>query len=115
MDNLAVMARETTADEWFEEEEARTPGFIAAIDAGAGRLVLARELRKLREAAGLSQSELAAKVGTKQPGIARAESGEVMPTLDLVFKIASACGYRVALRFEPRKKERRPPKRARRG
>jgi DNA-binding XRE family transcriptional regulator len=111
---MAAKSRGGSVQEWFDEEEARDPGFIAAIDALAGKHVLAAELKKLRQKAGLSQAQLAAKVGTQQPGIARVESGTAMPTLELIFKIASACGHQVLVAFKPRK-DRRPPKRARRG
>src|SRR3989344_5333737 len=38
----------------------------------------------------LSQSELAKKIGTQQPSLARAESGEVTPSVEFLYKIAKA-------------------------
>ena len=46
----------------------------------------------MRQAAGLSQSELAARVGTTQSAIARWETGEVSPRLNTLARIADACG-----------------------
>lgn len=38
----------------------------------------------------LSQAELAAQIGTKQPSVARAEKGEMVPSIEFLFKIAKA-------------------------
>lgn len=40
--------------------------------------------------AGFSQEKLAKKIGTKQPSIARAEKGEVIPSIEFLYKIAKA-------------------------
>jgi transcriptional regulator with XRE-family HTH domain len=47
----------------------------------------------------LSQAELAERAGTKQPAIARLESGRVVPRLELLQKIADALGMRLEVRF----------------
>jgi DNA-binding XRE family transcriptional regulator len=103
-----------SVDEWFAEEEARDPGFIAAIDAGALQLRLAAELKRLREAAGLTQEQLAERAGMKQSGVARVESGKVMPSWDMTAKFASACGMALHFGFKKRSPPR-PEKRAARG
>ncbi len=64
------------------------------------KLQLARRVKKLREAQQLSQGELAKLAGTKQPAIARLESGRVLPRLDLLYKIANAVGMRLDVRFK---------------
>lgn len=57
----------------------------------AGRAIrLATEIRALREARGLSQRELAERVGTTQSAIARLEGGNVSPSLPTLDKIAEA-------------------------
>lgn len=59
----------------------------------AGRAIrLASELRRLREARGLSQRELAEQVGTTQSAIARLEAGNNPPNLLLLDRIADALG-----------------------
>jgi len=59
--------------------------------AKAGRAIrLAMEIRALREARGLSQRELAERVGTTQSAIARLEGGNVSPSLPTLDKIAEA-------------------------
>ena len=41
--------------------------------------------------AGITQTELARRIGTRQPSIARAECGEVEPKISFILKIAKAC------------------------
>lgn len=38
----------------------------------------------------MSQAELAEEIGTKQPSLARAEKGEVVPSVEFLYKIAKA-------------------------
>ncbi len=97
----------SSVNDWFKEEEEREPGFIAAVDALVDRQALAATVRDLRAQLGLSQAELAERVGTKQPGIARLESGRVVPRLELLQKIAVAAGRRLEVRFGPAKKPAR--------
>lgn len=64
----------------------------------AGRAIrLAFEIRALREKKGLSQRELAERVGTTQSAIARLEAGNISPSLPTLDKIAAALGAEVSL------------------
>jgi ribosome-binding protein aMBF1 (putative translation factor) len=66
----------------------------------AGRAIrLAQEIRALREKKGLSQRELAERVGTTQSAIARLEGGNISPSLPTLDKIAHALGAEVSLSF----------------
>jgi predicted transcriptional regulator len=66
----------------------------------AGRAIrIAFELRALREKKGVSQRELAERVGTTQSAIARLEAGSVSPSLPTLDKIAHALGAEVSLRI----------------
>src|SRR5260221_4366153 len=84
-----------TIGEYIEDRKRRSPEFAEEFD----RLKLARQLRDARERAGLTQGELAARAGTKQPNIARLESGRVVPRLALLQKIARALGRRLDVRL----------------
>ncbi|MCB9703283.1 MAG: helix-turn-helix transcriptional regulator [Myxococcales bacterium] len=64
------------------------------------KLTVARQVRALRESRNVTQQELAERVGTKQPSIARLESGRVVPRLDLLLKIAIALDSELVLNFE---------------
>lgn len=52
-----------------------------------------RELRQRRLQAGLSQRDLAARTGIKQPAIARIESGAVDPRIGTLQVLLEGCGY----------------------
>jgi DNA-binding XRE family transcriptional regulator len=80
-----------------------SPSFARAFDEAFDQIQLARRIRELREAKHLSQDELARRAGTKQPAIARLESGRVLPRLDLLQKVATALEARLALNFVPKK------------
>lgn len=57
--------------------------------------------------AGLTQEELARKMGTTQPVLARVESGRGRPSMRTLERLAEATGSRVVIRFEPRSVKRR--------
>src|SRR5439155_14184354 len=68
-----------------------------------------------RRAAGLTQADLAERIGTKQPSISKIESGRVVPTLPVLDRIGRAVGSPLVITFgaetepepEPGKTERR--------
>lgn len=94
----------SSVGDWLEEEAARDPGFAEAVASQVDRLELARKVRCLREGAGLTQAQLAARVGTKQPGITRVERGRSVPRLELLHKIAAATGHNLEVSFGVRKR-----------
>lgn len=55
------------------------------------------EIVSARKAAGMSQSELAVKVGVPRCTISRIESGKVSASVGLLDRIAFAVGKRIAL------------------
>ena len=52
-----------------------------------------------RHAASLTQSELAAKIGTTQSAVARLENAHHMPSLDMVTHYAAAVGRKLDVRL----------------
>src|SRR5437588_6724153 len=50
-------------------------------------------VREARKRAGLTQAELAARVGTTQSSIARLERGKTTPTLQRITELVRACGF----------------------
>lgn len=52
-----------------------------------------------RTHAGFSQKELAQKIGTQQPGVARAEGGEIIASIEFLDKIARAIGTELVIYF----------------
>ncbi len=62
-------------------------------------LTFAHELRRIRQAAGLSQIEVAACVGVHQTFVSKIERGLKRPYPELVEKWARCCGCRVEIVF----------------
>jgi transcriptional regulator with XRE-family HTH domain len=83
-------------EDWVNEKM-QDPAFRAADEA----LEPAYQLARLRILRGLTQEQLAAKVGTKQPSIARLESGRSVPNLDFLCRVAAALGARVLVQIVP--------------
>ncbi|KJC57264.1 XRE family transcriptional regulator [Bradyrhizobium sp. LTSPM299] len=60
---------------------------------------IATELLKARQRAGLSQSELATRMGTSQSTIARLESGHTLPSTKTLLRFAKATGSKFRIRL----------------
>ena len=58
-------------------------------------------IRSVRQAAGLSQHELAQRIGTTQSAVSRWEAGRDEPRLSTLGVILTACGQRLFLNAEP--------------
>lgn len=69
---------------------------------------LASALIRLRLAKGLTQEELARLLGTKQESIARLESGNSLPSLSTVKKLANALDAELEIHLRPRQKAPMP-------
>ena len=86
-------------DHYVAERAARDPAFRDALAALESEYEFRRALIAARLAAGLSQAELAERVGTKQPAIARLESGSSEPSLAMLKRLAKALN--VSFRITP--------------
>jgi transcriptional regulator with XRE-family HTH domain len=77
------------------------PGFreIALRRMAAERAGLVRELAAQRQAAGLSQTEVAARMGTSQSAVARLESGAVDVRASTLERYAAAVGGEINWRL----------------
>ncbi|TQS44204.1 helix-turn-helix domain-containing protein [Cryptosporangium phraense] len=92
----------------MDDDLPRMPGMREA--ALRRRRETAGALADQRRAAGLSQTEVAARMGTSQSSVARLEAGEVDPRMSTLDRYAEALGGRldVSLRFEPGHSAGRP-------
>ena len=89
--------------EYVEERSKRSPRFRRAYRRTLHKVDLAILVAQMREAAGLSQSELAARIGTSQPVIARLENAAYQgQSLKMLEKIAAVCGVTLTLRARRR-------------
>jgi ribosome-binding protein aMBF1 (putative translation factor) len=93
--------------EQLRHEPATEPGFKEGYDALAAEFAVASVLIKARTRAGLSQAELAKKMGTSQSTIARLESGSAKPSLSALERFAKATGMTMRVVFEPAKVARK--------
>jgi ribosome-binding protein aMBF1 (putative translation factor) len=70
-----------------------------AYDAMADEFGLARELIAARVRAGLTQAELAERMGTTQSVVARLESGARLPSVQTLLRFAKATGARPIIKL----------------
>ena len=78
----------------------KTPGYQKAFDNSGPEFELARQLIETRIKRGLSQSDLALKMGTSQSTVARLESGQSMPSLRTLSKFAHATNSELQIKFK---------------
>ncbi|SCC95888.1 Transcriptional regulator, XRE family [Thiomonas sp. X19] len=76
------------------------PEVRAEYDALGHEFAIAREMIAARVRAGLSQAEVAQRMGTTQSVVARLESGKRPPSLRSVQRYAQAAGARAVVRLE---------------
>ncbi len=77
----------------------KDPDFRKEYDALEPEFAVARQLIEARTRAGLTQQELADRMGTTQPVIARLESGRQKPTTKTLERFAKATGSKVEIRL----------------
>lgn len=81
-------------DAWLKD-----PAFRAEYDRLAPEFALALALIKARAKAGLTQAEVAKKMGTTQSVVARIESGQNPPNLKTLERYANAVGRRIQVKL----------------
>ena len=79
--------------------EERRRGYRAASEA----FDLAEQVRGARERLGMTQAELAARIGSTQPAIARLEAGGVTPSLPTLRRIAAALSLELVVQLRSRR------------
>jgi ribosome-binding protein aMBF1 (putative translation factor) len=86
----------------------RRPGYQAAYDALDEEFSIISALIRARTDAGLTQEQVAARMRSTQPAIARLESGGRMPSTRTLKRYAEATGHRLKIVLEPiERKDRR--------
>jgi predicted transcriptional regulator len=75
------------------------PKVRAEYDALAPQFEIAAELLRARLRAGLSQTELAVRMGTSQSAVARLESGDTLPSTKTLLRYAQATGSKVRVKL----------------
>ena len=77
----------------------QNPKFRKAYDDLEPEFAIIRALIKMRIEKKMSQKDLAKKLGTKQPAIARFESGAYNPTLSFLKKLSTALGGKLEIKI----------------
>jgi ribosome-binding protein aMBF1 (putative translation factor) len=84
----------------LEDRKARDAAFALALEELRPERVLMRAMVEARARAGLTQAQLALRMGTKQPVIARLEAGRRSPNVRTFRKLAAATGSRLVVRLD---------------
>jgi len=88
-------------------EQMKDPAFKKAWHDLDPEFELLESMLKAREKAGISQSELARRMGIKQPALSRLERGGISKaSVETLKKIAKALGARLVLKLESKKVKR---------
>ncbi len=101
-----MVQKKHTSFEEFEAELLKRPGVRKAYEDLQPKYDLIRALIKRRNELGISQQNLAAMIGTKQPAISRLESGDNNSTLGTLTRVADALGLEVRLSLLPKRSKR---------
>jgi len=90
----------TTTLKQLKKDLLKDKAIKRAYDALGPEFTLVRQIVNKRLEAGLSQQELAKKIGTGQSAISRLESGEYNPSIDMLRKVARALDAKVSVTFK---------------
>lgn len=82
------------------------PAFAESYDALEPEFQVARQVIALRLQRGLTQRELAERIGTKQSGISRLESMEQLPSLSYLKRVAEALDAQLQIQLIPKEASR---------
>ena len=102
----------------FEEFEARLlekPEIRREYEALKPKYDMIRSLIERRGKLGISQTQLARIIGTKQPAISRLEKGDYNTTLSTFFKVADALDLDISLKARKRTRNNKDKVRAKIG
>ncbi len=94
MKKKKLMPFKEVSKKWFKDK-----AFREAYDALEDEFALAGALIEARAKAGLSQYEVAERMDTTQPFIARMEGGRQLPSYATLLKFAEATGTKLHISF----------------
>ncbi|HFQ5362195.1 TPA: helix-turn-helix transcriptional regulator [Vibrio vulnificus] len=84
----------------LKQKAFENPEVKAAYDELGDEFELISTLITMREKSGLTQDQVAKKMGTRAPNISRLESGRTNPSLKTLVSYAHACGFKLDLGFK---------------
>ena len=87
-------------------EQLKDPRFKKSFEKERSKLQLGYQIHLAREKAGMTQQELARKIGTRQSNISRLECGDYNFTIEMLDKISRALGVRLKIEIQSRNQEK---------
>src|SRR5664279_4564979 len=108
---MSTMAGRDDLDTFIHDRAEDDPDLLLRVAAALERRELARQLADRRRAAGLTQVEIAQRMGTSQGQVTRFESG-ADTRLSTVARYAAALGVKIDWTIAPALRTRRPAARA---
>ncbi len=85
----------------IKEELLKDPAVLKEYNRLKPHYELISQLIEARAKKGLTQAELAKKMGTKQSAIARVEGGNSNPSVAFLQKLATALGSKLTIQIQP--------------
>ena len=82
-------------DDFIADRTRANPEFPALVDVHLQRRRLQRDLGSKRQQLGISQTEVAKRMGTSQSAVARIETGEVDAKVSTLQRYAMAIGFEI--------------------
>lgn len=82
---------------YVDEQIKKNPEFAQELEKADADVRLAIELARVREQRGLTQRQLAARAGMKQPQIARLEQGGCLPNMNTLLRLLEVLGARLEI------------------
>jgi DNA-binding XRE family transcriptional regulator len=93
--------RKSSFKRWIDDQLNQDAALRQQVDEALNEMRLEQDLIALREARGLSQSELAKRIGVSQPAVAKIESGQVKNLqLKTLVRTAVALGGRLKIEIQ---------------
>lgn len=97
--NKKIIKKDSFDFQEYLANKLKNPTFRKHYDEYGKQLEIAYRILQLRKKEGLSQAEMAKKVGTSQSNIARMEAGEQNFTTGTLYKVAVALGRELKIDF----------------
>jgi predicted XRE-type DNA-binding protein len=105
---MRKQATVVAADEWLDKVIHKSPAFQAQVEEELAAINVAQDLVALRESRGLSQAQLADRLGITQSAIAQLESAQPKNVeLRTLVRVAAALGAHVDVSIRPRRQARK--------
>jgi len=90
----------TTSFDSYLRKQMEDPDFRKEYEALSPEYDIIKQIIKARAEQGITQKELAERIGIRQSNISRLESGNYNPSLDFLKKVASGLGKELYVEFK---------------